>query len=178
MRLISLLMVLCLLGATEAMGRKLFPVLHGEPTPLQNALSRIKESRLIDGYVWTYADLEVLVQLYPPPSGIRTEDLPPGETLWKYPWVARSDLYAPADVSKGHSREPLPADPSRAGRKDLHDKFAYRRAHTQRGTRCSERLKVEMPCQDVWMQVRELDIVPEAARVEITELFENASGSS
>src|ERR1700674_1896986 len=35
--------------------------------------------------------------------------------------------------------------------------------------------KVERPCQDVWMQVRELDIVPEAARVEITELFENAS---
>jgi hypothetical protein len=81
------------------MGGK-FPVLHGEPTPLQNALSRIKQSRLINGYVWTYAELEVLVQLYPPPDDLRVEDLPPGETPWKYPWVPRTDLYKPADVQK------------------------------------------------------------------------------
>jgi hypothetical protein len=170
---ISLFTVLCLFGATRAMGGKLFPVLHGEPTPLQNALSRIKQSRLIDGYVWTYADLEVLVQLYPGPIDYRLEDSPAGVPPWKYPWVfgGQLQLYEPADVQKiiRESRFVLILR-EQDGKTCIVNALTGERIFKE-GPDAQSASEIEIPCQEIWKQVPELDVVPEQARAEITELL-------
>jgi hypothetical protein len=164
-------LLLSVYAANTALGSRLFPVLHGEPTPLQNALSRIKESRLIEGYVWTYADLEVLVQLYPAPMDFRLEDSPPGQAPWRHPWVPRSELYEPADAQKiiRESRFVLILR-EQDGKTCMVNSLTGERIFRE-GPSAQSASAIEMPCQEIWKQVRELDVVPQQAQAEITELL-------
>jgi hypothetical protein len=160
-----------LFTANTVLGGKLFPVLHGEPTPLQDALSKIKESRLIEGYVWTYADLEVLVQLYPAPMDFRLEDAPPNQPPWRYPWVPGSELYEPADAQKiiRESRFVLILR-EQDGKTCMVNSLTGERIFKE-GPTAQSASAVEIPCQEIWKQVLQLDVVPEQARAEITELL-------
>jgi hypothetical protein len=165
-------LLLCLFEATKALGGKLFPVLHGEPTRLQTVLSRLKESRLIEGYLWTYADVEVLVQLYPAPIDFRLEDSPPGQAPWRHPWVGRSDLYRePADAQKiiRESRFVLILR-EQDGKTCMVNSLTGERIFKE-GPDAQSASAMEIPCEEVWKHVRELDVVPERARAEINELL-------
>ena len=171
LRVVLPLLLLCLFEATTALGEKRFPVLHGEPTPLQSSLSRLKSSRLIEGHVWTYADLEVLVQLYPAPIDFRLEDSPPGQAPWRHPWIPRSELYEPVDAQKviRESRFVLILR-EQDGKTCMVNSLTGERIFKE-GPDAQSASAMEIPCAEVWRYVLELDVVPEQARVEINQLL-------
>lgn len=174
-RMIFGIVIACLASAPRAAtGDNVFPVFHGEKTPLQEMLMRLRKSRLVDGHVWTYSNLMVLVQLYPGPMDFRAEDVPfrgqvPWRPAWECGWFVKNqvsksqqEVFAKSRVTMVLAEE----DGTTCVVNELTGERIFReKAGQQDGS------AVELPCEKMWSRFETLAYLPEDAKAEISLLL-------
>ena len=169
----SVFLLMCGAVLTNGAAAK-FPVFHGDDTALRKLVSHIRDSRISDGYLWTYGDLAVLVQLYPAPIDFRAEDVPfrghvPWRPAWIEGWPIREQLTKTEQNTFVMSKVAMilrEEDGTTCVVNELSGKRIFKeKAGEQDGT------AVEMPCEKIWSQFETLGELPEPAKLEISELL-------
>jgi hypothetical protein len=169
---IAIVILASALGAATA--EKRFPSFHGEKTPLQELLSHLRDSRLVDGYVWTYSDFMVLIQLYPSPMDFRAEDVPfqgrvPWRPAWESGWVVKSQLTSPQQEIFARSRVTMLLR-EQDGKTCVVNELTGERIFTEKAPQ-QDATAVEIPCEKIWSQFETLVQLPEPAKSEISRLL-------
>src|SRR5258708_4870525 len=116
----------------------------------------------------TYGDMAVVVQLYPPPTDLRREDLPSGKVPWRPAWVAGWYLSKPPEIreviEKGEfalvlreqDGETCLVNPL-SGNRILHET-----------ARQQDTTAVELPCAEIWEKLGSLGLA-EGAQSEVAK---------
>lgn len=151
-----------------------YPVFHGDETALRRILSHIQESTIVDGGLWTYRDMAVVVQLHPSPLDFRAEDVPfSGQVPWRPAWIlgwqireqltkSEQEVFAVSRVTMIHREQ----DGLTCVVNELTGERIFKEKASQQNATA-----VEMPCERIWSQFETMVQLPEEFRREISQLL-------
>jgi hypothetical protein len=164
-----------MLGLAGSSGPRVFPQFHGENTDLRWALSQIKSSRLVDGYIWTIGAFAIVIQVYPAPMDFRMEDLPSGfpEHVPWIPPVRGRNLYDPSLLQKVEGilrkSDVILILRRQNGENCVLNALSGERVFKQ-DARAQAATAVDFPCTSIWSRP-EMPELSEADRAAISELL-------